>query len=59
MEMSKEMLKLRGCCRILTGRNMREMKAEQSANSAVEVHFASLNASSKEGTLTNLENTSC
>jgi hypothetical protein len=59
METSKEMLRL--CCGygVLTGRNMREMKAEQSSNLAVKIHFASLNAPSKEGALTNLENSSC
>ena len=35
------------------------MKAEQSANLAVEIYFASLHALSKERALTNLENSSC
>jgi len=35
------------------------MEAEQSADFAVEVYFASLNAPSKEGALTNLENSPC
>ena len=52
------MLKLRRGYRVAAFNNRMEMKAQQPSDLAVEVHFASLDTGSKEGTLAYFENSS-